>query len=151
MPETRSYTSAIEGPLPDPVTFTLDGVTYTCRELGPLELSEIARLQGRPADSPEAIGFMAEFFHTLLGNDQYRDFRSRCADFETGVQTFIGIIEGVFMDFTARPTPPLSDSSPGQRITETSSSDALSSRVIARLDGRPDLQAAVSRAQRSSD
>jgi hypothetical protein len=147
---SRAYSSQIEGDLPEAITFELDGYTYTCRELGPLELSEVARLQGRPADSPEALAFMAEFFTMLLGRDQYDLFRQRCADFGTGITVFVAIIQGVFIDFTERPTRPLSDSSDGQRRTDTPSSADSSSPVMQRLDGRPDLQTAVLHAQRSS-
>jgi hypothetical protein len=146
---TRNYSSRIDGELPDPITFDLDGHTYTCRELGPLEVSEVARLQGGAADSPESIAFIATFLNMLLGRDQYIEFRKRCADFGTPLDTLVAIIEGVFEDFTARPTQPQSESSAGLRTTEQKSSDVSSSRVIERLEGRPDLQVAVLAARRS--
>jgi hypothetical protein len=56
----REYDSGTPEEMLDPIKFKLDGYTYVCRELGALELSEIARMHGRPADSPESIAFMAE-------------------------------------------------------------------------------------------
>ena len=143
---TRKYISKIQD-LPEPITFELDGTVYTCRELGPLELSEIARLQGEDADSPEAIAFMAEFFESLLGRKQYQEFKRACTNFNTPIETFVAIIEGVFEDFAARPSLLPSAYSDGEQNIEKKSTDGLSSRVMAQLDGRPDLQMAVKRTQ----
>lgn len=51
---------------------------------------------------------------------------------------------------TDRPTLLPSDSSDGQSSTDTSSEDDSSSRALRLLDGRPDLQVAVIRAQASA-
>jgi hypothetical protein len=142
----RTYTSTKPDVLPDPIQFELDGVVYTCREMGPLELSEVARLHGAPADSPESLAFMAEFFSMLLGHDQYRAFRESVGKFETRVEVFVEIIQGVFTDFTDRPILPPSDFSDGRPTTGASLTDDSSSRVMTRLAGRPDLQMALVRA-----
>jgi hypothetical protein len=139
---SRTYTSALVD-LPDPVGFTLDGQEYTCRELGPLELSEIARMHGTAADSPSAVAFMAEFFESILGHDQYRQFRERCQQFNTGPETLVEVIQGIFEDFTARPTAKPGDSSPGSPATPEKLRDGSSDPVLERLRGRPDLAQAV--------
>jgi hypothetical protein len=151
----RVYTSAPPTELPAAITFELDGETYTCRELGPLELSEIAKLQGAPATSPESMAFMATFFEMVLGTGQYHTFRRRCADFATPVDTMVQVVQGIFLDMVNRdgadrPTGPQSDSSDGLRTTGPGSAADPSSRVIARLvdQGRPDLASAVLAAQR---
>lgn len=139
----RVYESGAPEPMGEPVTFTLDGYKYICRELNALELSEIARLQGRPADSPEAIAFMAELFETLLGRQEYQLFRQRCGQFQPRPELLVRIIEGVFEDFTDRPTGPLSDSSGGQRSTGGSLTGDSSSQAMDLLSKRPDLQVAI--------
>jgi hypothetical protein len=154
----RSYVSQSAAELPPAVSFELDGTTYLCRELSALELSEIAKLQGMPADSPEAMAFMASFFEMVLGRDQYHGFRRKVADFGTGVDVLVDIVQGVFLDMvnrdgTDRPTGPRSGSSDGPRTTGPGSAGDSSSRVIERLvdRGRPDLAAAVYQAQVSQD
>jgi hypothetical protein len=144
----RKYVSKKPTAQPAPVTFDLDETTYICRELGPLELSEIARLHNTPADSPEAMAFMAEFFEMILGASQYRDFRRNSARFETQPEVFVEIIQGIFEDMTNRPTVPPSDSSDGRENTGTNSTADSSSRAMELLQGRPDLQQAVLQAQK---
>jgi hypothetical protein len=139
----REYTSGQPTDLPDPVGFKLDGIDYVCRQLGPLELSEVARLQGQAADSPEAMAFMADFFRMALGAGQYHTFRENVGKFETRVDVFVEIIQGIFEDFANLPTSPPSDSSDGRLSTEPKSTGDSFSRVMSRLEGRPDLQMAV--------
>lgn len=143
----RVYESAKPEEMPDPITFTLDGYEYICRELGPLELSHMARMHGRPADDPESVAFMAELFNTLLGDGQFREFRIRCGQFQTQPDIFVRIIEGIFEDFTNRPTGRQSGSSDGLPTTGHESTDDSSSKALEILDGRPDLQMAVLHAQ----
>jgi hypothetical protein len=121
----------------------LDGTTFECRELGPLEISEIAQLQGVAADSAKAVAFMSEFFASILGPTQYPAFREMTVRNTTKPEILVEIIQGIFEDFTNRPTVQPSESSDGLPNIETKSSDALSDRVIERLKGRPDLQTAV--------
>jgi hypothetical protein len=144
----RKYVSAKPTAQPNPVTFDLDDTTYLCRELGPLELSQIARLHGASAESPEAMAFMAEFFEMVLGEGQYRAFLRHCGKFETQPEVFVSIIEGIFEDMTNRPTVPPSDSSDGRENTGTNSTVDSSSRAMELLAGRPDLQQAVLQAQK---
>jgi len=146
---SRIYESGAPEPMGDPVGFKLDGYDYICRELGALELSHMARMNGRAADDPEAIAFMAELFETLLGQQQYQVFRVRCGQFQTKPERFVEIIEGVFEDFTNRPTGRPSDSLSGPQTTKKELTQSSSSREDARaeamelLQNRPDLQAAV--------
>jgi len=143
----RVYTSPKPEVMPDPVEFELDGIVYTCRELGPLEISEIARMQGLPTTDPRSMAFMAELFETLLGVAQYKTFRFNAGQFETRPEVFVDIIQGIFEDLTTRnPTVP-SDSSDGLDTGEMNSMDDSYSRALAQLEGRPDLQMAVLRSQ----
>jgi len=139
----RRYNTQAPTELPEPVTFELDGTAYTCRELTPLELSQVARLHGQDAESPESLAFMAEFYEMLLGHDQYQVFLKNTASFGTGIETLVEIIQGVFEDLTNRPTGRPSDSSPGRPTTEPKSTVASSSRVPRRLENRPDLAMAI--------
>jgi len=148
----RDYTS-VPVPMRDAVTYTLDGIVYTCRELSALEISEVMGMQGKKADSPESVAFMAKFFRMLLGDDQYDTFVTNCRLYSTPDDTVIEILQGIMQDMTDRPTPPLPDSSDGQRRTDGGSGGVLHSRVMDRLvaQGRPDLAAAVRLAQRGKD
>jgi len=139
----RVYRSPKPEAMPDPVDFELDEVVYICRELGPLEISEIARMHGAPADDPKSLAFMAELFETLLGAQQYRVFRANAGRFETRPEIFIEIIQGVFEDMTSRNPTERSVSSDGSESDGTNSTGDLSSRVMSRLEGRPDLQMAI--------
>jgi hypothetical protein len=143
----RKYVSEKATEQPVPIDFDLDGVTYICRELGPLELSQIARMHGADANSPESIAFMAEFFEMVLGAGQYREFFRNCGKFETNPDIFVHIIEGIFEDMTNRPTMPPSDSSDGRVSTGTNSTVDSSSQAMELLAGRPDLQQVVLQAQ----
>lgn len=147
----REYDSGTPEEMLDPIKFKLDGYTYVCRELGALELSEIARMHGRPADSPESIAFMAELFETLLGQGQYREFRQRCGQFQTKPERFVSIIQGVFEDFANRRSGEQSDSSDGSATIQNGSGDDSSLRAMQILEERerPDLQQAVVSAQRA--
>jgi hypothetical protein len=151
---SRIYESDASEPLGEPVGFRLDGYDYICRELGALELSHMARMNGKAADDPEAIAFMAELFETLLGKQQYDIFRLRCGQFMTKPEKFVEIIEGVFEDFTSRPTGRPSDSLSGPQTTGKDSTQDSSSQALELLKNRPDLQAAVlasERARRSNE
>lgn len=66
--------------------------------------------------------------------------RQGLEDIATFSQTLLGAL-------TDRPTSLPSDSSDGQATTDTSSTDDSSSRALRALDGRPDLQIAVLRAE----
>jgi len=143
----REYTSTKPEQFAEPVTFTLDSVVYTCRELGPLELSEIAKLQGLPVTDPRSLAFMANMFETLLGADQYFDFRQNCAKFETSIQVLAEVIQGVFADMFDRPISGSSASLDGPSNTGQNLMGDSFSRVMLRLDGRPDLQMAVMQAR----
>lgn len=151
---SRVYESGAPEPMGQPVGFRLDGYDYICRELGALELSHMARMNGKAADDPEAIAFMAELFETLLGLQQYQLFRLRCGQFQTKPEKFVEIIEGVFEDFTNRPTGRPSDSLSGPQTTEKDSMQDSSSQALELLKNRPDLQVAVlasERARRSNE
>lgn len=134
--KTRVYESPAPTAMPAPVTFTLDGFTYTCRELGALELSEMARMHGLPADDPRSVAFMAETFEALLGTQMYREFRMRCGQFQTPPEMFVTIIQGVFEDFSDRPTGPQSAYSDGLRNTDTRSTDDSSSQAMSLLQNQ---------------
>jgi len=147
----RRYNTQQAAELPDPVTFELDGTEYTCRELTALELSQVARMHGQDASSPESLAFMAEFFEMLLGHDQYRAFLAHTSRFATGIEILVDIVQGVFEDLTERPIGRPSDSSPGRPTTEPKSTDGSSSRVPRRLENRPDLAMAVLQAARAEE
>lgn len=146
-PSSRVYESGAPEEMLSAVGFRLDGYDYICRELGALELSQMARMHGRPADDPESVAFMAELFNTLLGDGQYREFRTRCGQFQTRPEVFIKIIEGIFEDFSNRPTVQPSESSNGLQTTGDESADDSSSQALEILNGRPDLQMAVVQSQ----
>jgi hypothetical protein len=137
---------------PDAIQFTLDGIVYTCREMGALAISDLARMQGTDALSTESIAFIAEFFEMVLGEGQYRDFKRNCQRFNTDDETLVHVVEGIFEDMTqrdaGRPTSRPSDSSDGPQTMKASSTGDFSSRALARLAGRPDLQQALVLASR---
>lgn len=100
--------------------FDLDGVTFVATgAVSMLDISEFARLaaQGLDSDSPEAVAFIADTYHSLLGDQEYRRFREHCRAHGTDGSVLVQILgdlagEQVEAE-TGRPTGRPSDSSDG--------------------------------------
>ncbi|MFI7449538.1 hypothetical protein ACIBQX_18725 [Nonomuraea sp. NPDC049714] len=116
----RSYTSR-RGDQPTAALrpFDLDGVTFTPQgNVSMMDVSEFARLasQGLDSQSPEAVGFLADVYRSLLG-DQYAAFREHCRKHGTDGAVLVEIlgdmVAGAVEEETGRPTVRSSDSSDG--------------------------------------
>lgn len=147
----RSYNSGKPKEVPYPIDFELDGIIYVCKEQTPLQLSEMMRMQGLPADSDESMAFIANVFRSLLGNE-YNTFLNNVGKFSTRIEVFVEIIQGIFQDINDRdaseiPTIPQSDYSDGLRTTDSNSTEDYSARAMRLLKDRPDLQVAILRAK----
>lgn len=143
----RTYKSKKSEVPAEPIGFELDEVEYTCQELSPLELSQIARLEGEDPSSPSVIAFLAEFFEMILGPEQYKVFRRQNARSPIDEETLLEIVQGIWEDYAdrTRPTEESSDSSPGRQSTKAKSTAGASSLVAVPSD-RPDLRQALQRA-----
>jgi hypothetical protein len=108
------------------ITFTLDGVKFTCvREMDGdalLEWSElgIAASDDVAADSPEGAAYIARFLRVSFGASEYQRFRRHIRSHKTPVDVVLKVVAGIqeemagaVEDATGRPTVPPSSSSPG--------------------------------------
>jgi hypothetical protein len=124
----RSYTSRRDQTAAASLQpFDLDGVTFTPQGgVSMMDVSEFARLasQGLDSQSPEAIGFLADVYLSLLGPQQYRLFREHCRKHSTDAAVLVEIlgdlVAGAVEEEAGRPTGRSSDSSDGpQSIPDT--------------------------------
>lgn len=116
----RSYSSASDQQERKPQEFDLDGVTFVATgSVSMLDISEFARMasQGMDSGSPEAIGFLADIYRGLLGDQEYRRFREHCRQHLTKGDVLIEVLGDLaaeqVKDETGRPTGRSSDSSDG--------------------------------------
>jgi hypothetical protein len=118
----RSYTSRRDqAAAAPPLDFELDGVAFTAEgSVSMMDISEFARLasQGLDSKSPEAVGFLADVYRSLLGDQQYRAFREHCRKHSTDgavlVEILGDLVAGAVEEQSGgRPTGRSSDSSDG--------------------------------------
>lgn len=112
---SRSYESAKRAHEGKPLSFELDGVTFTCSTaISVLDFSELASYADLDSASPEGIAALQGFFTIMLGQPEYRRFRRHCAQNRTDDDTIVEIMGDLAEDFLGRPTkaPSRSLSSP---------------------------------------
>ncbi|HXH77156.1 hypothetical protein, partial [Nocardioides sp.] len=112
---SRSYQSAKRAHLGKPLTFEIDGVSFSCsQDISVLDFSELASYADLDASSAEGIAALQAFFTIMLGPAQYRRFRRHCATHRTDDDTIVDIMGDLAEDFLGRPTgaPQSSPSSP---------------------------------------
>lgn len=127
----RSYTSAKREYQRKPVTFDLDGRTFSCEGgVTTLDVSEFARYESVEMDDPRAVGVLAEFFENTLGAKEYARFRTHVREHGTSDETIMEIMQGIIEDVLGRPTERPSDSSDGPSTTGTTLKEGSSPQVI---------------------
>jgi hypothetical protein len=100
-------------------------------------------------ESPSAMVVLKQFMRTAIHADDFDTFWDLARKNHQTMQDRMAVVYQIMEAIAARPTQRSTDSSGGPQRTAPSSTDDLSSRVLARLDGRPDLQVIVEDAQRA--
>ncbi|MET8866537.1 hypothetical protein ABZW11_26665 [Nonomuraea sp. NPDC004580] len=113
----RSYTSqpATDAPKFE-VEFELDGVEFRGEgSVNMLDISEFARLANAGVDTtdPAAVAIIAEMFHTLLGEAEYKRFLAHVRRHNTAPEVLLAIIGDMSAADTGRPTSRSSGSPDG--------------------------------------
>jgi hypothetical protein len=129
-------------------TFDWFGVeTRVHPDLSDLAIMDMFGALANPEDGAAAVNAMRDLAASLVHPDDLEAFwktaranRQTMSDIAELAASLIGAISG-------RPTRLPSDSSDGQQNTSASSEDDSSLRALHMLEGRPDLQVAVLRAQ----
>jgi hypothetical protein len=130
---SRAYKSAARRHSGKPLSFTLDGVTFTCvTEISVLDFSELASWSDLDASSPEGLAALKHFFTMLLGPVEFRRFRQHCAAHRTDDDTIVQIMGDLAEDFLGRPTS-APQPSPSTPSATGSGSTAPGSHVVVNL------------------
>jgi hypothetical protein len=130
---TRAFQSAKRARSGEPMTFTLDGVKFTCStEISVLDFSEIASYADLDASSPEGMAVLHSFFTIVLGPAEYRRFRRHCAQHRTDDDTIVDVLGALLEEYLGRPTQAPLSSSGSPSATGTGSA-APGSHVVVNL------------------
>lgn len=134
---SRSYESAKRQHAGKPLTFELDGVTFTCStEISVLDFSELASYADLDSSSPEGIAALHGFFTIMLGASEYRRFRRHCAANHTHDDTIVQIMGDLAEDFLGRPTSAPSRSANSPSVSGPGSTAPGSHKVVNLGSGR---------------
>lgn len=128
----HSYTSTSSGDDPadeeistEGLSFELDGVTFTCH--GYFDSQDLAELAAPLLDAkagwmdPEALGAVATFYRTIMGEDTYRAFARHRRTHRTPASVVSAIMTDMIGELTSRDPQKPSDSPPGLPATGGSS------------------------------
>lgn len=96
---------------------------------------------------PSSMMFVKNFMRTCIHPEDFDEFWTLAKKNRQTLEDRIGTIYRIIAAIAGRPTQRSTDSSRGPQSTGQSSMDDSSSRVLERLDGRPDLQLIVLQAQ----
>lgn len=96
---------------------------------------------------PAAMTLVKDFIRSMIHPGDFEQFWALAKAKRQNTADVMGIAKGLFAAVTARPTGRQSGSSRGRAATRRKSKAGLSSPVLGRLSGRPDLQLAVVAAQ----
>lgn len=113
----RSYTSQPDTDAPKlNVEFELDGVQFKGGgSVNMLDISEFARLANAGVDTtdPAAVAIIAEMYHSLLGEQEYKRFLAHVRRKNTHPEVLLAIIADLAAETSGRPTTRSSGSPDG--------------------------------------
>jgi hypothetical protein len=117
--------------------------------IGLMPMMRFAKAAKAGVDSNDLDGLAAmyDLLEQCLADDEWARFERHADRHRADGDELMEVVSKVFEVLSERPTRRPSDSSDGPSTTSPSSTDASSSRALRQLDGRPDLQIAVLRAQ----
>lgn len=98
-------------------------------------------------EDPEAILVVKGFLRALIHPEDFTAFWQAAREHRQRVEDVQMVAKAIIEAVTGRPTTQPSGSSRGLPTTGPKSRGVKSNKVLARLDGRPDLQLAVVKAQ----
>lgn len=118
-------------------------------KVGLLPLIKFARIAkaGVDADDMEGLVAQGELLEQCFTDEAWTRFETVATTNRADGEELMTVVSEAIELISQRPTQESSDSSDGPTTTQPSSVGDSSSRVLSRLDGRPDLQLAVVRAQ----
>lgn len=94
-------------------------------------------------NDPRSIALVKTSLRAIVHEEDFNKFWGACRKGKYGVVEIMSVYWAILDSLTKRPTDPPPGSSTGRRSTLENSKDGSYLRVLDRLDGRPDLQAAV--------
>jgi hypothetical protein len=117
--------------------------------IGLMPMMRFAKAAKSGVDSNDLDGLAAmyDLLEQCLADDEWPRFEKHADRHRADGDELMEIVSKVFEVLSERPTQRPSDSSDGPSTTTSSSTAGSSSRALRQLDGRPDLQVAVLRAQ----
>jgi hypothetical protein len=115
-----------------------------------LEFSHLAQ-EGVDSVDMEAMAAMYDVIKSCVADNEWLRFKQHAIKVRADDQDMLDFVKRTFEVLSDRPTKQPSDSSDGLQATKQSSTEDLSSRVLSRLGGRPDLQLAVIKAQENQN
>lgn len=129
------------------------GREFTVAEkVGLMPLLRFAKAAKAGVDSADMDGMAAmyDLLRQCIADEEWAAFEAHADDQRASDEDLLGLVQRAMAVLAERPTRRPSDSSAGPQTTTVSSEDALSSRVVARLEGqgRPDLALIVDQAAR---
>jgi hypothetical protein len=129
---------------------TYHGEQYEVADrIGLMPLMRFAHLarSGVDADDMEGLDAMYALLRQCFTDEAWNGFEDAATRHRADGDELLAVVKDAIEVISERPTPQPSDSSDGQTPTPENSAGDSSSRVLSRLEGRPDLQLAVLRAQ----
>lgn len=130
------------------------GRQFTVAEkVGLMPLLRFAKAAKSGLDSADVDGMAAmyDLLQQCIADEEWAVFEDHATRERASDEDLLDVVKKAMAVLSERPTKRPSDSSTGPQTTSLSSEDALSSRVITRLEqqGRPDLALIVDEAQRN--
>jgi hypothetical protein len=98
-------------------------------------------------EDPKAVLVVKKFLRSLVHDDDFENFWQLARANRQRIEDIQAVAKAIVEAVTARPTKRPSVSSRGRPATGRKSKAGSSARVLTRLEGRPDLQLAVVKAQ----
>lgn len=126
------------------------GESYTITDrVATMPLLQFAKLAQDGADSGEMTSLivMYDLIETCIDPADWTRFQAAATKHRADGDELMAVVSQVFQALADRPTSRPVDSSAGPLTTAPSSTSTHVDRAIAQLDGRPDLQLMVTKAQ----
>lgn len=132
-----------------PGTTEFHGEQYLVTEtIGSMALMRFAKLaQTDDVGEQESLVAIYDLLETCFDPADWERFQQAAMKHRSDTGELMDVVKQVFKVVADRPTSRPADSSDGPLSTEPSSMSTHVDRAIAQLDGRPDLQLVVVRAQ----
>lgn len=137
-------------PAPDLASIDFHGEQYRITDqIGTMPLLRFAKLAEDGADTSEMASLVAmyDLIEMCFDPVDWDRFQKAATKHRSGGDELMAVVSQVFSVLADRPTSRPVDSSAGPPITAPSSTSTHVDRAIAQLDGRPDLQLVVVKAQ----